>query len=169
MPGGGNHRHLAMNQIGRHRRQPVGIAFRPAVFDAHVLAVNKTSFAQPFEKRRQTIRESPGGRGVEKADFRHRLLRMRDKRARQRSASQAHAEKEFASSHPSGLRPVHSSRNGDDQIRKLTRTEWGCGTVLLYCDHSICGILALTIRSLKNGTFLAMRSRTASGPAAIGA
>jgi len=50
------------------------------------------------------------------------------------------------------LRAVPSPASGEDEIH-----------------HSICGILALAISSLKNGTFLAMRSRTASGPAATGA
>jgi hypothetical protein len=46
----GNHSHLTMNQIGHHRRQPITSALRPAVFDRHVLAINVTGFAQPFEK-----------------------------------------------------------------------------------------------------------------------
>jgi hypothetical protein len=39
-----------MNQIGRHRRQPIKAAPRPAVLDRHVAAINITVLAQPFEK-----------------------------------------------------------------------------------------------------------------------
>jgi hypothetical protein len=31
-----------VNQIGRHRRQPIILAFRPAVFDRHVVAIYVT-------------------------------------------------------------------------------------------------------------------------------
>jgi hypothetical protein len=46
--GRGNHGHLTMNQIGRHRRQPIKAILRPAVFDRHVAAINITVLAQPF-------------------------------------------------------------------------------------------------------------------------
>jgi hypothetical protein len=35
---------------GHHRWQPITLALRPAVFDRHVLAIDVTGFAQPFEK-----------------------------------------------------------------------------------------------------------------------
>ena len=58
--GRGNHGHLTMNQISRHRRQPIVLAFRPTVFDRHVLAIDVTGFAQPFEKGGQVSRVTLG-------------------------------------------------------------------------------------------------------------
>ena len=43
-----NHSHLPMNQIGRHRRQPIILAFRPTVLDLHVVTIDITGFAQPL-------------------------------------------------------------------------------------------------------------------------
>ena len=67
-----------MNQISRHRRQPIGSALRPEVLDQHVVAVCITGFAQPIEKGRQfpnvTLRRSR----VDKPDHpQRRLLRSR--------------------------------------------------------------------------------------------
>jgi hypothetical protein len=46
----GNHSHPTLNQISHQRWQPISSALRPAVFDRHVLAIDVTRFAQPFEK-----------------------------------------------------------------------------------------------------------------------
>ena len=51
--GRGNHGHLTMNQIGHHRRQPITLILRPAVFDRDVLALDVAGFAQPLAKGRQ--------------------------------------------------------------------------------------------------------------------
>jgi hypothetical protein len=73
--GRGNHGNLTMNQIGRHRRQPIILAFRPTVFDRYVLAIYVTSFAQPFEKGGQVPRIALGGSGIHEPNYRHlRLL-----------------------------------------------------------------------------------------------
>ena len=58
--GRGDHGHLTMNQIGRHRRQPIIVVLGPAVFDRHVLTVTVTGFAQPCEKRGQLSRVTSG-------------------------------------------------------------------------------------------------------------
>src|ERR1700676_375276 len=63
-----------MNQIGRQCRQPIILAFCPAVFDHHIAAFDVTGFAQPFEKGRQGPRVSLRRLGVDKSDHRHRLL-----------------------------------------------------------------------------------------------
>ena len=79
--GRGNHGHLTMNQISRHRRQPIILALRPAVFDRHVLAFDVTGFAQPFEKGGQLSRITLGRSDVDKPNHRHRrLLRTRRER-----------------------------------------------------------------------------------------
>jgi hypothetical protein len=70
--GRGNNGHLIMNQIGRQRRQPITSALPPAVFDRHVVALNVTGFAEPFEIGRQGSRVSVGRSGVDKPDHRHR-------------------------------------------------------------------------------------------------
>ena len=44
------HAHLALNQISRQRRQPIVLAARPAVFDRHVLAFDKSGFVQALAK-----------------------------------------------------------------------------------------------------------------------
>jgi hypothetical protein len=85
----GNHGHLPMNQISRHRRQPITSALRPAVFDRHVMAIDVTGFAQPFEKGRQLSRVTLGRSGVDKPNHRHRrLLRPRRERPSDRRAAQ---------------------------------------------------------------------------------
>ncbi len=79
--GRGNHGHLATDQIGRHRRQPIVLALRPAIFDRYVAAIDVAGFAQPFEKGGQGPRVSLRRLGVEKSDHRQRpLLRARRER-----------------------------------------------------------------------------------------
>jgi hypothetical protein len=72
-----------MYQIGRHRRQPIVLALRPAVFDRNIAAVNITALAQTFEKGCQLPRIFLGRRGIDKPDDRYRrLLRARRDRPR---------------------------------------------------------------------------------------
>jgi hypothetical protein len=40
-----------MNQIRRHRREPITSAFRPAVFDRDVLAFDEACFLQAVAER----------------------------------------------------------------------------------------------------------------------
>ena len=42
--GRSNHSHLTLNQVRRHRGQPINLLLRPAVFDRHVLALDITGF-----------------------------------------------------------------------------------------------------------------------------
>src|SRR6516165_9827977 len=131
--GRGNHGHLTMNQIGRHRRQLITAVPRPAVFDRHVAAINITVLAQPFEKGRQlpliTLRRS----GVQKPDHRRRwLLRARRERPRRRAAQQ---RDELAPLHSITSSAATSSLSGTLRpstlavVRLMTRSNLvGCST-----------------------------------------
>ena len=48
-------RHRVTNKLQRHCRKPVVLAERPSVFDRHVLALDKTVFAEPPAKRRDQM------------------------------------------------------------------------------------------------------------------
>jgi hypothetical protein len=86
-----------MNQIGHHRRQPIDLALRPAVFYRHVVAFNVTGFTQPFDKCGQGTRVTLARRETYKPYYRHRLLRTRRERPRNRCA--ADKRDELASFH----------------------------------------------------------------------
>ena len=64
-------RDLPANKIGRQPRQPIVLALRPAIFDDHVVAINVTGFAQPFEKGGQGSRAILGRRDIDKPYYRH--------------------------------------------------------------------------------------------------
>src|SRR5262249_114854 len=76
-------RDLAMNEVGRLRRQSLVSAFRPAIADRHVLAVYVAGFLQSLAKR-GCVEGIPLWRcAVEESDHRHRrLLRARRERPR---------------------------------------------------------------------------------------
>src|SRR5262249_46552021 len=71
-------RDLAMNEVGRLRRQSLVSAFRPAILDRHVLAIYVAGFLQSLAKR-GCVEGIPLWRcAVEESDHRHRrLLRAR--------------------------------------------------------------------------------------------
>ena len=46
------------NQLGHQRRQPVGLIFRPAVFDRDVLALDEACFLQALAERGHAVRRS---------------------------------------------------------------------------------------------------------------
>jgi hypothetical protein len=48
---------LTTNQIGRHRRQPMELIVRPALFDCHVLAFYEPRLVQALAERHHDIRE----------------------------------------------------------------------------------------------------------------
>jgi hypothetical protein len=48
--GCGNYRHLTTHQIGCHRRQPITMTFRPAVFDRHVTTIDVAFSSRPLRK-----------------------------------------------------------------------------------------------------------------------
>src|SRR6266566_3748485 len=111
--GRGDHCHLTMNQMGRHRWQPIKAVPRPMVFNHYVTAINITLLAQPFEKGRQLPRVTLRRIGVEKPYDRHcRLLRARRERPRDDRAT--YKRDELAPPHvlPSaeGLTLPHRSR-----------------------------------------------------------
>jgi hypothetical protein len=97
---GNNCSGLSMDQIGHHRRQPIELIIRPAVFDRYILAFDITRLTQALAKRGRRKWYPIGCCAVEKSDDRHRrLLCTRRERARKRRASQAHTDNEFASPH----------------------------------------------------------------------
>ena len=88
---GDDHRHLAANEFGRHHRQPIDPAVRPAVLDRHVLALEEACIAQGLTEGAQaTDGLSVRRRGLEEADHRHgRLLRAGRERPRHRGAGES--------------------------------------------------------------------------------
>src|SRR5262249_6927945 len=46
--GGEDYGYIPSSQLGRQRQQPIGLVFRPAIFDHDVAALDETHFAQPF-------------------------------------------------------------------------------------------------------------------------
>src|SRR5262249_3573938 len=63
-----------LHKFGSERRQPAVLAASPAVFDGHVLAVEKAGFSQSFEKRLQYRPSIVGGAGTQEPDHRPRCL-----------------------------------------------------------------------------------------------
>src|SRR5262249_59053934 len=80
---------LPPNQLGRQHRQPIVLAFCPAVLDRHVLTLDISGLFQSSAEIAQTLRDNVGRSGVEKSDDRHRrLLRARRERPSRRAAEQ---------------------------------------------------------------------------------
>jgi hypothetical protein len=76
-----DHCDLPTNQFGRQRRQPIDLIVGPAIFDGHVLALNKARVFQALAERTQAVRLSVRRCGVKKPDHRYRrLLRTRRER-----------------------------------------------------------------------------------------
>jgi hypothetical protein len=44
---------MSINQISSHRRRPIILALRPAVFDRHVVAIHVARFVETFAERGQ--------------------------------------------------------------------------------------------------------------------
>src|SRR5215475_3463461 len=94
-----NHAQRTANEIGRKLRQSIVSAFRPAVFERHVLTVDVTGLSESLPERGHIVGPFGGGGGVEKPDHRHRrLLRTRRKRPRYGCTGGSHDE----------LAPLHS-------------------------------------------------------------
>src|ERR1700687_5926090 len=66
--GRGNHPHLTTNQIGCHRRQPIELTIRPAVFDRDVAALEIACLTKAPLKRAQTVIRSCTRYAGEKPD-----------------------------------------------------------------------------------------------------
>src|SRR5262245_50267283 len=94
--------YLTLYEFGDNRRELFALEARPAVFDGHVLSLDKTNFPQSLAKRAHKRRRFAGGRAlacVEKPDYRHRrLLSTRPQRPRGRRAAEYRDE----------LAPLHS-------------------------------------------------------------
>jgi hypothetical protein len=74
----GNHGHRTTNQIERHSRQSVVLAFREAIFDCHVTALAIAGVAEALAKRAQILRLLVRRSSAEVPDRRQRrLLRAR--------------------------------------------------------------------------------------------
>ena len=82
-----DHAHPATDQIGRQLRQPIITAFRPAVFDRHILTLDVAFFTEALPERGQVPYPKIYRDAVENPDHRHRwLLRARRERPRHRAA-----------------------------------------------------------------------------------
>jgi hypothetical protein len=86
---GGDHSHSTLDKVGGQLGQSIVLILPPAVFDRQILALDKTSFAQPLAE----CGISMGGRGrrpgVEKTDHRYgRLLRPRRERPHRHCAAE---------------------------------------------------------------------------------
>src|SRR5262249_28794465 len=85
----GNHAHLTADQISRQLRKPIETAFRPAVLDGHVLALDMARFGEPPVEGIHELRNQSGRLRVEHPNNRHRrLLRARRERPRGRRAAE---------------------------------------------------------------------------------
>jgi hypothetical protein len=82
----GDHTHSTANEIGRQLRQAIVSAFRPAIFDRHVLAYDVPAVSEASPERRYELGPLGGGGGVEKPDDGQcSLLRSRRERPRCRA------------------------------------------------------------------------------------
>src|SRR5262245_65384494 len=73
---------LAVNQFGRKLWQSIVLAFRPAIFNLQVLALDIAYLFQSLAERAQTDRVHFTRCVAEEPDHRHRLLRPRGERPR---------------------------------------------------------------------------------------
>jgi hypothetical protein len=83
-----NYCYLTADEIGRQCRQPIILAFGPAVFDSDVLALDMSGVGQTLPERRDNRRIVAKRPAVEKSDQRQRrLLRARRERPSGRRAT----------------------------------------------------------------------------------
>src|SRR5262245_27862443 len=81
--------HWPASEFRGHRRQPIILPERPAVFDGHVLTIDEAGFLQASSECLHQMRSILGRPGAEIPDHRHgRLLRARRERPRRREAEQ---------------------------------------------------------------------------------
>src|SRR5262249_6112934 len=84
----GDHRRIAANQIGSHRRKPIELTLGPAILDRHVLTLDIACFLQALTKRGHHRRECVRRCADKESDHRHRRL-LRPRRKRRPSGSRA--------------------------------------------------------------------------------
>ena len=83
---GKDDRHLAADQVGGERAEPIVLTVRPAVFDSDVFAFDIAGFFQAALESDHERNPLGGGRAAEKSDHRRRrLLRARRTRPRRRA------------------------------------------------------------------------------------
>ena len=79
--GRGNHSHLTTDQIGRHRRQSIGIGPPPSDIRSRRCGPRRSRSRSALYERPPIAERNPGGSGADKPDHRHRrLLRTRRER-----------------------------------------------------------------------------------------
>src|SRR5262249_4889865 len=83
-----NHGHLTVNQFGRKLWQSIVLAFRPAIFNLQVLALDIAYLFQSLAERAQTDRVHFTRCVAEEPDHRHRLLRACRERPRDGRAAE---------------------------------------------------------------------------------
>ena len=85
--GCGDHGHLAPDEFGRERRQPIPPSLRPAVFDRDVLTLDVAGLVQASAEGGNRRSERLRRLSIEESDHRQRrLLRARRERPRRRAA-----------------------------------------------------------------------------------
>jgi hypothetical protein len=111
--GRGDHRDLPADQLGRQLRQSFELIIGPAVFDRHVLALNKAGVFEALAKSAQPSGMPIERLRVEKPDHRHRgLLRPRRERPRGRRAAEKRYElATMIEGHPNAALPLHAVTN----------------------------------------------------------
>ena len=89
---------LAVNEFGRHCRQSIVVAFRPAILDRDVLPLNIAALAQSLAERGQDRCIEAGRPAAQIADHRHFPLLCGDCTRQQDGRAREHQE--IASPHP---------------------------------------------------------------------
>jgi len=93
----GDQCHVPPDQIRRHRRQPIIVSVRPAIFDLDVVTLDVAGIGQCVAERREIRFTSFGRKAREPPDHRHCLLRSRRERPNNRRAT--HKRNEFPPFH----------------------------------------------------------------------
>src|SRR5262249_16551757 len=93
-----DHGNSAANQVGRQRWQSIGSIIGPAIFDRHVLAIDKARLLQALVECAQLIPGRMNRCRVEESHHRHHWL-LRARRYRPRDRRAADERDELASPH----------------------------------------------------------------------
>jgi hypothetical protein len=103
------------DQIGRHSRQSIVLAVRPAIFDRHVLSIDIPHLAQALAEGEQTARPGVRRCAAEEPDHRHRRL-LRARRERPRGCRAAEQRNELTPPHVGhgGFLPPRSEPSATD-------------------------------------------------------
>src|SRR5262249_3728023 len=144
--GRGDHAYSTANEIGRQLWQAIISAFRPAIVDRHVLALDVTGVSEALPERGHELGPFSSEGGIDEADHRHRrLLRARRQRPRRRAAKQGDELAAVHSITPTARssRPIGSSIPNARAALRLTMSEnlVGC------CTGKSPGLTPLRMRS----------------------